>query len=310
MKTIKLSYLKKIVFILILNFILIGVSSFRLKSGSRHLSAGNYSVYHTGSLAQNAVDFVSLISPGLFQMDPNQATANGPSWSYGGIYGPNGAFNTPVQNSVCEIGYSYYGKADAAAVTTDYVSSGTYTEFDITINSNFTYVSNFNNGGGGSSVDRATVLRHELGHAIGLDHSSDPYTLMYFSITVGASPTYIGVDEQRGIRCIYDNLDCQYNEGGSGNSEFSISVMKNGDEKTFIWTSDVDNYNIIGFNILAKEIGSCKLVTLNKDLIKKGLIENSYCFDASDTNFSKYEYYLEMEGDASVRQPNRMISIK
>ncbi|MFM6248215.1 MAG: hypothetical protein ACKPEQ_03530, partial [Dolichospermum sp.] len=108
---------------------------------------------------------------------------------------------------------------------------------------------------------------------------------------------------------MYDNTDCQYNEGVSGNSEFSINVSKNGAEKTFIWSSEVDNYKILGFNILAREIGSCKLVALNKTLIKKDLVQNSYCFDASDTNFSNFEYYLEIEGDASVRQPNRMISI-
>jgi hypothetical protein len=103
---------------------------------------------------------------------------------------------------------------DAAAVTQKWLFGGrVYSEFDTWVNENFALRADFTDGSGG--VDRASVLRHEFGHGCGLDHSSNSSNLMYAEPDLSFVRN-VDVDMQRGYRCLYQNVDCQYDEDSPG----------------------------------------------------------------------------------------------
>lgn len=54
---------------------------------------------------------------------------------------------------------------------------------------------------GGTGIDLMTVGAHEIGHALGLGHSEDPYSLMYAYYS--SRRAYLSYDDIAGIRAIY-----------------------------------------------------------------------------------------------------------
>ncbi len=58
-------------------------------------------------------------------------------------------------------------------------------------------------GNGGSIQDIETIALHELGHVLGLDHSSDPQAVMYPTAPMGAVRRKLSADDINGIRTIY-----------------------------------------------------------------------------------------------------------
>ncbi len=58
-------------------------------------------------------------------------------------------------------------------------------------------------GGPAGSFDYASVVLHELGHALGLGHSADPAAIMFPSIAPGAIKRTLAPDDLAGIRAIY-----------------------------------------------------------------------------------------------------------
>lgn len=58
-------------------------------------------------------------------------------------------------------------------------------------------------GNGGSVQDIQTVALHELGHSLGLDHSSDPSAVMYATAAYGKVQRSLTQDDISGIQSIY-----------------------------------------------------------------------------------------------------------
>lgn len=103
----------------------------------------------------------------------------------------------PANNTM----YYYYQASDVLAVATVYKSfwSGNVTKAKIGVNNRH----NFNPPyASGTYFDLRSVLRHELGHWLTLNHSTDRSAVMYQSFGSG-EVRGIGTDDRNGIRSIY-----------------------------------------------------------------------------------------------------------
>jgi hypothetical protein len=68
----------------------------------------------------------------------------------------------------------------------------------------------------GAKVGFSTILRHELGHALGLCHVNDPNGLMYWSIDPGVFKP-VDIDSSNGAQYLYDaNFDSSGSKGIEG----------------------------------------------------------------------------------------------
>ncbi len=104
----------------------------------------------------------------------------------------------------------------------------------------------------GSTYDLFTVAAHEVGHALGMDHSGDSLAVM--NAAYPGTKTDLTTDDINGIRHIYSNDAARTKdaaEGALGNNSFSTSTLItiNGATKTALvtdlditTTSDVDYY--------------------------------------------------------------------
>lgn len=107
----------------------------------------------------------------------------------------------------------------------------------------------------GSTFDLFTVAAHEVGHAMGMDHSGDPNAIMN-AVYPGAK-TDLAADDVNGIRHIYSNdaaRSADPYEGALGNNSFGTSTLVtiNGTTKTALvtgaditTTSDADYYKFV-----------------------------------------------------------------
>lgn len=288
--------MKKIIYFFGFLFVLIVVTAFKLKSatlaGTNNGGSFSYYIYYSNPIQTQAPEFISSISTAVNDMSPynNAPSGNTPSFIYGGLnfdFGGN-----PRQNGKCEIGWGpVAGSPNAGGGTEDYVTAGTYTEFDIIIDN--TPAAPWGNGWAGT-VDRTTVVRHELGHGVGLDHTSVSSRLMHNSLNAGGGTKNIGSDERNGYRCIYEN-NCSGQEGGSGNLEFTISKKNNSysSTTTLKWEIETENTSLIGFNIFEKKSNNYK--SLNTELIKAIPNQKEYSYDI--LNEMNKEYYIEFVGE-------------
>jgi len=276
--------MKKIILILVLVLSTVVVfSNFRLKNAT--LANGTYWIEYNPSLPQAFRNEFSWV---IFDMSPNGYVIGAPVFANGGL--STGFNQTPLQNGVCEMGYGQSSNPNRGGVTDDYTNSGQYTEFDILYTSNFafTWGSGFNN-----TVDRATVMRHELGHGVGLDHTSVSSRLMAATVSPGDIKN-IGNDEIAGYECIYRNF-CNGQEGGSGNIELSTDMSFSDNFEILKWNVETDKNTLVGFNILAKTDNG-ELVTVNQSLIEYDAEKDSYNFLLGKENTYK-KYYVEVVGD-------------
>ncbi|WP_127716105.1 matrixin family metalloprotease [Halobacteriovorax sp. HLS] len=76
-------------------------------------------------------------------------------------------------------------------------SSGVKGAFLVNANGNFV-----NQG----QTERLAVIAHELGHALGLGHSSDPIALMYYSVS-SKTQERLTMDDKDGLTYLYPNED-------------------------------------------------------------------------------------------------------
>jgi hypothetical protein len=88
-------------------------------------------------------------------------------------------------------------------------------EADMAINNRFQWTTDAN-AAGGSVYDLETVLLHELGHVLGLGHSSDTNAVMV--ATYADVRRNLRIDDQRGVTYLYPEAGAVGNISGTVNS--------------------------------------------------------------------------------------------
>ncbi|AXG70709.1 hypothetical protein KORDIASMS9_02955 [Kordia sp. SMS9] len=279
---------KKIKIYASLIVIFVTFSSFVLLSTTLQDRTANYVIRHNSTVP---AAFIPLLPTTINQMSPSAHVNNAPTMVHGGLTGGTQSTFTQDGNIVVFQGFSS-NTGVLASVLRQSISGSIHTEFDLRINSNFS--GTFSNGATGGGHDRATVLRHEFGHGVGLDHTGTASRLMGASLGVNQVKN-IGQDEIRGYNCIYNNI-CTGQEGGSGNLEFSTDIVADDLFKTLKWSVETDNNDLLGFNVYKKECDG-SLISVNSEMIKFRSNQAEYTFQVDDT---KDTYYVEVVGEAQL----------
>ena len=108
--------------------------------------------------------------------------------------------------------------------------------------------------GAGGTFDLETVALHEIGHLLGLAHSSDPNAIMY--------PTYSGVrrslgqDDLDGIRRLYPYLCRRTDSGGQAGGVSEIDTVESSDGQRIV-------------NAVRTLNGTLKLIAWDADLLDR-----------------------------------------
>ena len=130
-------------------------------------------------------------------------TALGPSSAGTGACGGGG---TDGQNtvgwanqagSVLAVTCSWYGPGSPF---------GSASEFDMQIDPEWSWST-----GGAVSIDLQSVVLHEFGHALGLNHSADGSAVMYASYSAGSTKRSLTADDQAGLVLIYGSTSAPTN---------------------------------------------------------------------------------------------------
>lgn len=280
---------KKITIFVFLIAIFVTFSSFVLLSTTLQNRTANYVIRHNSTVP---AAFIPILPTTINQMTPSAHVSNAPTMIHGGLTG--GTQSTFVQDGNIVVFQGFSSNTGVlASVLRQSISGSLHTEFDLRINSNFS--GTFSNGTAGGGHDRATVLRHEFGHGVGLDHSGTASRLMGSSL--GANQVKnIGTDEIRGYNCIYNNI-CTGQEGGSGNIEFSTDIVADDLFKTLKWSIETDNNSLVGFNVYKKECGG-NMISVNSEMIKFRSNQENYTYQVAENNSDTY--YVEVVGEGQL----------
>lgn len=280
---------KKITIFICLMVIFVSFSSFVLLSTTLQDRAANYVIRHNGTVP---AAFVTLLPTAINQMTPSAHVTNAPTMIHGGLTG--GTQSTFVEDGNIVVFQGFDASTGVlASVLRQSRNGNIHTEFDLRINNNFS--GTFSNGSFGGGHDRVTVLRHEFGHGVGLDHSGTASRLMGASLSANQVKD-IGTDEIRGYNCIYNNI-CTGQEGGSGNIEFSTDVVAEDFFKTLKWSIETESENLIGFNVYKKSCDGT-LVSVNEEMIIFRSNQENYNFQVAENNNDTY--YVEVVGELDL----------
>ncbi|HSH66274.1 MAG TPA: matrixin family metalloprotease [Bacteroidia bacterium] len=268
--------------------------SFKRSSTYLNPTVNVYLYYTFGFNTSPAGEFLALIQSAATEMSPSGLTTSQSPFIYSGGLSPSSSGTPPIVNTYSELGYGYYYKADALMVTTRLQGnssiSGTHGEMDLLVNSNFNEFSYWGNGYN-NTYDRETVLKHELGHGVGLSHSTKS-PLMNESTPKGYI-TGLKDDDIAGYKCIYDGV-CT-GEEGSGDVSLSTNVVELKAKTYFQWHIESSYKTVKGFNLLKKDCHTNEYISLNNAEINCAMDNNYYAFCTTDKlNFSTSIYFLEI----------------
>jgi hypothetical protein len=112
----------------------------------------------------------------------------------------------------------------AQSILTYDVETGEFLDVDIELNDNFSFavLPSGQNDPTDPRVDLPSVLTHEAGHLLGLDHENrfGPGVVMYFSDTTGnTSHRSLSTDDRSGVRAIYPTGGGDGDGDGSGDGD-------------------------------------------------------------------------------------------
>lgn len=91
------------------------------------------------------------------------------------------------------------GTGDYLGQTQGYVSGGYRVNADININMHFAWA----NSAQPDCYDTGSVLLHELGHVMGLDHSANTDAVMYKSLSTNKVKRTLQTDDINGVQSLY-----------------------------------------------------------------------------------------------------------
>lgn len=124
-----------------------------------------------------------------FHFSGGGSTSAGTGACGGGTDGLNTIGWANQSGSVLAVTCSWYGAGSPF---------GAASEFDMQIDPGWTWTV-----GGSPNIDLQSVVTHEFGHALGLNHSSDPSAVMYPSYGAGSIRRTLGGDDVAGMVAIY-----------------------------------------------------------------------------------------------------------
>ncbi|HSH66121.1 MAG TPA: matrixin family metalloprotease [Bacteroidia bacterium] len=283
----------KIIGSLLLLSAVIAFSSFR-RLGTTLANASFYPLYYNSGLPTNYNDFVQIIATAGSDMSPNGYLTNGgPTfYSQGASPSPN-TLGPTTGNGYCEIGIGG-GPPEALMITYRTIVTGvsTHSEFDIVINTSSNGFSQWGTGNSGSNTyDRCSYLKHELGHGVGLDHTSKSELMA--PVAVLDKVLNVKNDDIQGFKCIYQG-DC-YGEQSAGNLTITTNVSRSPVKSYLIWNLETESDKFItGFNLLKRDKKTLVYKSVNSVQIPVNTSNNYYAYRLpKETDFSKSEYYLE-----------------
>jgi hypothetical protein len=225
-------------------------------------------------------------------MSPHRYSG-GPIFTNGGSSGKS---NITLDNGISEIDMTPGLSVPNLGVTwrrSFLANEVEHEEFDIQLNANVEWeIGDAFGELGANAYDIDTALRHELGHAVGLDESNNAGRLMYEGITT-RTVLNIGSDEKAGYRCIFDSQDCDRCQGSNCpglDLEIYLTTKTHTERKSLFWSLQSEREDIAGFNIYEKTVEK-GYVSLNTSLIPSSDPFYQHEFTVGSL---KGKYYLEI----------------
>lgn len=173
---------------------------------AQYVASGFKWMSNTASWAYNGAGAPASVAGSALSASSSSASAWGSGsnfqFSGGGATGAGtgacGGGGTDGQNTV---GWAVQS-GSVLAVTCSWYNGGSpfgaAAEFDMQIDPDWTWTT-----GGAANIDLQSVITHEFGHALGLNHSADGSAVMYPSYSAGSTKRSLAADDLAGMVAIY-----------------------------------------------------------------------------------------------------------